>query len=189
MGYDILGYIISIVSGMRTDAFIRKHIFKPLGMRDSCFHIDLDDNESTPYQFDGKQRKQGIKEQQNWYSGNAYISCTLRDYNKFMTGYQTLLDRKYINEYKSLYYFINKTINNRSYKIFCHWGGGDFTRDHANGIGNYIPLSVTYMGRYTRGRNNINVILTQNYTEKTGLICDTNMKLCKYMDEILGILL
>ena len=92
-GYDILGYIIYIVSGMKTSQFIKRYIFDKLGMKDSGFQHELHKNESIPYE---KKDKKGIKEQQNWYCGNAHIVSTLRDYYKFLKKYNKLLQSKYL---------------------------------------------------------------------------------------------
>jgi len=121
-GYDILGYIIYCASGMKTDEFIRKNIFDKLNMKDTGFQHDEDKNESVPYES-GK--KQGIKEQQNWFCGNAYIVCTLRDYNKYLSNYEKLLEPKYLEMYKRLYFFGKTNKNNKDYNYFWHRGAGD----------------------------------------------------------------
>ena len=36
---DVLGYLIEVISGQRLDAYLREHIFEPLGMRDTGFTI------------------------------------------------------------------------------------------------------------------------------------------------------
>ena len=36
---DVLGYLIEVISGQRFDAYLREHIFEPLGMRDTGFTI------------------------------------------------------------------------------------------------------------------------------------------------------
>jgi CubicO group peptidase (beta-lactamase class C family) len=36
---DLLGYLVEVVSGMSLDAYFRKHIFEPLGMKDTYFYL------------------------------------------------------------------------------------------------------------------------------------------------------
>lgn len=36
---DVLGYLVEVVSGMSLDAFLRKRIFEPLGMKDTYFYL------------------------------------------------------------------------------------------------------------------------------------------------------
>jgi len=36
---DTLGYLVEVVSGMPLDAFLQQRIFKPLGMKDTCFFL------------------------------------------------------------------------------------------------------------------------------------------------------
>jgi CubicO group peptidase (beta-lactamase class C family) len=36
---DVLGYLIEVISGMTLDAYLRKNIFEPLGMKDTYFYI------------------------------------------------------------------------------------------------------------------------------------------------------
>jgi hypothetical protein len=139
-GYDLLGYIIYIVSGIKTNEFIKKYIFEPLKMNNSNFQHDKHQNESVPFE---NNKKMGIKEQQNWFCGNAYIVCILKDYNKFLSGYEKLLNKKYLDIYQKLYYFAKTTKNNKKYNWFSHEGGGDFNHLHSVGKEKYYPLSRT----------------------------------------------
>src|SRR6185295_17089598 len=36
---DVLGYLVEVISGQRFDMYLYKHIFQPLGMRDTDFTI------------------------------------------------------------------------------------------------------------------------------------------------------
>jgi len=168
--YDILGYIIYVVSGLKTDDFIKQNIFNKLKMKDSGFQCERHPNESIPYE---NNKKQGIKEQQNWYCGNAQIVCTLRDYNKFLSGYDTLLDKKYMDIYQKLYYFgeTNKTNNSKKYNYFYHEGGGDFSHKHSKSRGKdikYYPLSRTMMVKFYNEENEIIIIMSENYQNTNG---------------------
>ena len=39
-GLDVLGRVIEVASGQSFDVYLREHIFRPLGMRNSGFHVD-----------------------------------------------------------------------------------------------------------------------------------------------------
>jgi CubicO group peptidase (beta-lactamase class C family) len=176
-GYDLLGYIIYRVSGIKTDEFIRQNIFKPLKMNDSGFQHDKHNNESMPYEDN---KKQGIKEQQNWFCGNAYVVCTLRDYNKFLSGYEKLLNKEYLDIYQKLYYFGKTTKNNEKYSRFGHEGGGDFNHLHSLNKEEYYPLSRTMMVKFYNKTNKINIIMSENYQNTNGFFTD-NYKNWNYM--------
>jgi len=167
-GYDILGYIIYVVSGIKTSEFIKQNIFNKLKMKDSGFQHEQHLNESNPYQ---NNKKQGIKEQQNWFCGNAQIVCTLRDYNKFLSGYDKLLDKKYLLIYQKLYYFWKVNKDNKKYNVFGHEGGGDFSHKHSTSKGKYIkyyPLTRTIMVKYYNEEDEINIIMSENYQNTNG---------------------
>ncbi|GAY25068.1 hypothetical protein ATG_02710 [Desulfurococcaceae archaeon AG1] len=58
-GYVLLGMIISKVSGMRYEEFVRKRILEPLGMRRSYFakeEVERDSDVATPYAIDREGR-------------------------------------------------------------------------------------------------------------------------------------
>jgi len=168
-GYDLLGYIIYVASGMKTDEFIKKYIFKPLKMNHSGFQHEKDKNESIPYE---KNRKKGIKEEQNWFCGNAFIVCTLRDYNKFLSGYEKLLNKKYQKKYQKLYYFGKTKRDKKIYKYFVHHGAGDFNHLHSVDKEDYYPLSQTMMVRFFNKNKKINIIMSENYQTNNGFIAN-----------------
>ena len=41
-GFDVLAYVVEVVSGQPADVFMRKRIFEPLQMRDTWFHVPVD---------------------------------------------------------------------------------------------------------------------------------------------------
>lgn len=181
-GYDILGYIIYLASGIRTDEFIKKYIYKPLQMTNSCFQHDKHKDESVPYENNGKR---AYKEQQNWFCGNAYCVTSIRDYNKFLSKYEKLLKPTYLKQYKKLYYYnlfgeIKK--GNKIYNYFMHNGGGDFTKKHSIGKEEYIPLSLTTMVRYDKEK--INVVYSENYRDKNGFYTNNWQNYKKIFDTI-----
>jgi hypothetical protein len=157
-----------LVSGIRTDKFIKKNIYNKLKMKHSGFQHDKHPDESIPYEHNKKRGIIGIKEQQNWYCGNAYCVCTLRDYNKFLLGYATLLNAKYLKLYQKLYYFGSTNKNNKKYNYFYHIGGGDFNHKHSIGKEKYNPLSRTLMISFFNKQNIINIIISENYSNNNG---------------------
>jgi hypothetical protein len=154
---------------MKTDEFIKKYIFKPLKMNHSGFQYEKDKNESIPYE---KNRKKGIKEEQNWFCGNAFIVCTLRDYNKFLSGYEKLLNKKYQKKYQKLYYFGKTKRDKKIYKYFFHHGAGDFNHLHSVDKEDYYPLSQTMMVRFFNKNKKINIIMSENYQTNNGFIAN-----------------
>jgi len=168
-GYDILGYIIYLVSGMKTTEYIEKYIFEPLGMSDSTFHTCKLKNEVFPYET---KDKIGVKEDYNFFGTNANVIATLRDYDKFMNGYKKLLTDKTMKIYGSLYYFVewNRKHSNMKYNknCFSHEGKGDFSHKYGNeGAGAY-GLSRTFAIKFID--DDINVIIHQNYEGNVKLI-------------------
>ena len=39
MSTDVLGYLVEVVSGMSFEAYLKTHIFNPLGMNDTAFSV------------------------------------------------------------------------------------------------------------------------------------------------------
>jgi hypothetical protein len=177
-GYDTLGYIIYLVSGMKTTDFIKKYIFDPLDMNDSTFHKHQLHDEVLPYETSNKI---GVKEDVNFFGLEGNIITTLRDYNKFLNGYDKLLNKQTLKIYQQLYYFTKNFdkesdtkiknifflnyINDLTYPIksnaFWHMGAGDFTHDF--GLDGTKPgaLSKTIVIKFLD--KNINLIISQNY--------------------------
>lgn len=184
-GYDILGYIIYVVSGLKTDDFIKQNIFNKLKMKDSGFQYEQHPNESIPYE---NNKKQGIKEQQNWFCGNAQIVCTLRDYNIFLSSYDKLLNKKYLSIYQKLYYFREFNKNSKKYNMFAHEGAGDFSHKHSTSKGKYIkyyPLTRTLMVKYYNEEDEINIIMSENYQNTNGFFSNNYTNWIDMIDNII----
>ena len=98
LSYDVLGYLVEVVSGMPFDQFLRTRIFDPLGMRDTWFYLPADRHErlvtlhdaesgrAVPLRgtaFDGANpnypRLAGT-----YFSGGAGLSSTVEDYARFL---------------------------------------------------------------------------------------------------------
>jgi CubicO group peptidase (beta-lactamase class C family) len=90
MSIDVLGYLIERVSGMTLDKFMEQRIFKPLGMKDTCFVLPESklSRLARLYRLNGK----GILEldpvdpvylcNQTYFSGGAGLVSTAGDYLK-----------------------------------------------------------------------------------------------------------
>ena len=107
---DLCGYLVEVISGLRFDEFLSKHIFEPLGMTDTAFSVPneklqrfaacyapdseagmklVDDAETSPF-----------RKQPSFHSGGGGLMSTAMDYYKFL---QMLLnggvadDRRYLS--------------------------------------------------------------------------------------------
>jgi len=101
---DVLGYLVERVSGMPLDKFFGERIFKPLGMKDTCFFLPADKvprlaTAYTYYPEKGLQPildKQVVKEGESTYSadypyrgphtyfsGGGGLCSTAEDYSRF----------------------------------------------------------------------------------------------------------
>ncbi len=91
MSIDVLGYLVEVVSGMPFDTFMETRIFKPLGMKDTCFILP---KEKLPrlarlYRLNssGVLIKDAVDPSylctQTYFSGGAGLVSTAPDYLKF----------------------------------------------------------------------------------------------------------
>ncbi|MCY7420850.1 MAG: beta-lactamase family protein [Chitinophagaceae bacterium] len=98
---DLLGYVIEVVSGQKLDAFLKAHIFDPLGMKDTWFYLPKekqnrlttltmeDDNGVHPmnenYKFNGRAMKPNYPaEPGTYFSGGAGLTASITDYAIFL---------------------------------------------------------------------------------------------------------
>ena len=98
-GLDVLGYFIEVVSGMSFDAFLRTHIFDPLGMIDTRFYLPDEkagrlvtvqqkvDGKWTKYPVTFYDTDYPVKGAKSFYSGGAGLSSTAKDYATFLQMY------------------------------------------------------------------------------------------------------
>ena len=58
LSHDVLGGIVELISGMKLGDYMKKHIFEPLGMKDTTFDISPDnyDRIATQYVYDNNLR-------------------------------------------------------------------------------------------------------------------------------------
>jgi CubicO group peptidase (beta-lactamase class C family) len=101
---DVLGYLVEVVSGMKLDQFLVERIFKPLGMKDTCFFIPDDKlaRLATAYSYIPEKGLQPILEKQTieegafvyssdypyrgprtYFSGGGGLCSTAEDYYRF----------------------------------------------------------------------------------------------------------
>ena len=58
LGYTLLGMVVERVSGQRFDAYVRQHLFEPIGMPRASFAWtpDLEKAVAAPYDLNGRRR-------------------------------------------------------------------------------------------------------------------------------------
>jgi CubicO group peptidase (beta-lactamase class C family) len=89
---DVVGHLVEVISGQPFDAYLRDHIFAPLGMNDTSFLIS--DDRLTRFahcyvrQFDGSLALLDASEtsafrQGSFYSGGGGLLSTAEDYFRF----------------------------------------------------------------------------------------------------------
>ncbi len=174
-GYDLLGYIIYIASGMRTDEFIKKNIFGPLKMTNSGFHHEKHRSESISFE---SRTEQGIKEQHNWFCGSSNVVCTLRDYDKFLFSYEKLLNKQYLNLYQKLEYFTQEN----GFTTFSSIGAGDISHHRLSKKSIYFPLSKTIVVKYFNKNNSFNIVLSENFRGDNGFFSNDYRKWHQLID-------
>ena len=92
LSHDVLAALVEVISGMRFSDFVKKEIFEPLGMHDSCYHIEQVDKSrmAAQYRYNEKTRTAQPIPLTNSYvlgpdydSGGAGMISTLRDMSIF----------------------------------------------------------------------------------------------------------
>ena len=89
-GFDTLGRIVEITSGMPFDQFLRQRVFDPLGMKEASFYptAELEPRLVTAYQLDpkGKMTKNqnsGGMQSKVYFMGSGGLITTAEEYAKF----------------------------------------------------------------------------------------------------------
>ncbi|RBP36144.1 CubicO group peptidase (beta-lactamase class C family) [Roseimicrobium gellanilyticum] len=102
LAFDVLGVLIARVSGMSFEAFLRKRIFEPLGMKDTAFHVQQEKLNRLPPAYAGDEESGGLRVfdpgngESQWATAPAFESgrgglvSTADDYHAFC---QMLLHR------------------------------------------------------------------------------------------------
>jgi CubicO group peptidase (beta-lactamase class C family) len=91
MSIDVLGYLVERVSGMTFDKFMEERIFKPLGMKDTCFILPKDKLTRLARLYRLNREGVLVKDpvdpvylcSQTYFSGGAGLVSTAEDYLKF----------------------------------------------------------------------------------------------------------
>jgi len=108
LAYDLLGYLVEVVSGLPFDRFLRTRIFEPLGMRDTWFYLPADRHDRLVTLHDGESGRavpmqgpvfDGVdpnfpRLSGTYFSGGAGLSSTAEDYARFL---QLFLNRGEFN--------------------------------------------------------------------------------------------
>src|SRR5262249_27749231 len=86
--FDTLGRVVEVASGQSFDQFLRKHLFEPLGMKDTFFHPgDLWPRVVTSYtRADGALQKVANPNRlvsKTYFSGGGGLMSTAEDYAQF----------------------------------------------------------------------------------------------------------
>jgi CubicO group peptidase (beta-lactamase class C family) len=89
-GFDTLGRIVEITSGMPFDQFLKQRLFDPLGMKDVAFYptAELEARLVTPYQLDPKDKMRknanpGSMQSKVYFMGSGGLITTAEEYSKF----------------------------------------------------------------------------------------------------------
>lgn len=89
--HDVIAALVEVWSGQKFEAYVKEHIFDPLGMHDSDFLLPQEKFHTlaTQYAWNAEQKKPLVKKD-NWYrpgaeyaSGGAGCVSTVEDYIKF----------------------------------------------------------------------------------------------------------
>jgi CubicO group peptidase (beta-lactamase class C family) len=86
-GFDTLGRVVEVASGITFDEFLRQRIFTPLGMKATAFHPENWSSVVTPYhRADGTLTKTDAPnrlQSQTYFSGAGGLVSTAEDYAQF----------------------------------------------------------------------------------------------------------
>jgi len=88
---DVAGFIVEAISGKQLGAFMKEHVFDPLGMNNSTFEPSEEMHKKLAEQFESvskfRMKRQDYHESYDlqWHSGGGGIHTTVEDYSKFLT--------------------------------------------------------------------------------------------------------
>lgn len=93
-GYNTLGAVIEVVSGMPLEEFLRRRIYNPLGMSDTLNHADPDKLDRMTTVYRGKRQGETVAFTKGWTPGDppdypvirasGGMISTVSDYAKFL---------------------------------------------------------------------------------------------------------
>lgn len=96
IGFNVLGRVIEVVSGMSLEEFCTKEIFQPLGMKDTCFNLQpsqrerlvalcrREGNKLLDITAEHEATKDNFKARKGYVSGSGGLYSTLNDYEHFV---------------------------------------------------------------------------------------------------------
>ncbi len=91
LAHDVLGALIEELSGLSFEAYLERHVFAPLGMKDAHFFVPQDKLGRVACRYRCERGRAPVREayenvyqrSPNCRSGGAGLSCTLDDYARF----------------------------------------------------------------------------------------------------------
>ncbi len=88
LSHDVLGRLIEVVSGQSFDAYLKEHIFTPLDMRDTFFHVPEGKQArvATTYRAGAEGHLSPLPRRYGsatFFSGGGGLFSTARDYTRF----------------------------------------------------------------------------------------------------------
>jgi len=179
-GYDILGMIIKVVTGISASEFIKTIIFKNLK---SSYTLDFHSTKTLPKNIVPtenlpleKDKTLGVREQYKDFGANTFILAEPRTYLYFLENYKNMINTKTLKFYQSLYFFKNNTLE--------HFGAGDFTHGFLKNEKS-PPLSMSFV----LNNNKFSIIILQNYGYGSNPLIDFHLsKKSKIMEQLGSIL-
>lgn len=92
---DVLGRLVEVVSGITLEAYFNKHLFEPLKMKDTGFHIPEDQLSRAAQGYDYKTKRyplhlRDVSKSPLMFSGGGGLVSTIHDYARFA---QMMLNR------------------------------------------------------------------------------------------------
>ncbi|MFY9151801.1 MAG: serine hydrolase domain-containing protein, partial [Prolixibacteraceae bacterium] len=174
LNMDVLGRVIEVVSGEKLSDYFRKHIFEPLGMKDTYFYLPKEkQSRLVPiygYNAEGKLetlKHAGLAENIDYpkntdighYAGGGGLSSTAMDYAIFIQALlnngkynnQQILGRKTIEMMTSDQMIslnkLGKRISQKPGETFCL--GFSLLTPEGNGINSKSPGTYEWGGYYT----------------------------------------
>jgi CubicO group peptidase (beta-lactamase class C family) len=80
---DVLGHVVERVSGQPLDRFLEERIFRPLGMKDTAFHVPPGKLARLAEPFPGGSAMLNVREKPKYLAGGQGLVGTAADYLRF----------------------------------------------------------------------------------------------------------
>jgi CubicO group peptidase (beta-lactamase class C family) len=80
---DVLGHVVERVSGQSLDRFLEERIFRPLGMKDTGFHVPPEKHARLAEPFAADARMLEVKQKPKYLAGGQGLVSTAADYLRF----------------------------------------------------------------------------------------------------------